>query len=134
MAHISGMTGVFSLALLGLVALTSPGLGGGDDIDGSGVSNPEDGPPFFGEARDVSTQKVLVDAIVRAEFAKGQVILTRTDPEGRFRFGAFGKSVPPDTVQIKCAMKGYKLLDVSRRQGSGPPDTPIEIECLLEPE
>ncbi|MDB5649324.1 MAG: hypothetical protein JWL62_844 [Hyphomicrobiales bacterium] len=134
MTHISAKIGLVSLALFGLFALASPCIAGGDDIDGSGVSDPEDGPPFFGVARDVSTQKVLVDAIVRAEFAKGQVIMTRTDPEGAFRFGAFGKTVPPETVQIKCAMKGYKLLDVSRRQGSGPPDTPIEVECLLEPE
>ncbi|MDB5651942.1 MAG: hypothetical protein JWL62_3462, partial [Hyphomicrobiales bacterium] len=103
-------------------------------IEGGTVNDPEDGPPFFGQARDVATQKLLADATVRAEYARGQVILTHTDPEGTFHFGAFGRNVPPDTVQIKCAMKGYKLVDVSRKQGAGPPDTPIEIECLLEPE
>ena len=70
---------------------------------------------------------------MRAEFGKGQVILTHTDPEGRFRFGAFGAAVNPDSVKINCVMKGYKLVDVLRRPGPAA-DAPIEVQCLLEPE
>ena len=118
------------LLALGVLAL-APAYAGGDDVE-PGLGDPADGPPFFGDALDIKTRKFLVDALVRAEFGKGQVILTRTDPEGKFRFGAFGKTVSPDSVKISCAMKGYKPVDVVRTPGRRDED-PIEVQCLLEP-
>jgi hypothetical protein len=120
---------VFSLFLSFLAA---PAQAGGDDVE-PGLGDPADGPPFFGEVVDLKSRKVLVDALVRAEFGKGQTILTRTDPEGRFRFGAFGRTVDPNSIQFICSMKGYKAVDLIR--APGPRDeSPIELKCLLEPE
>jgi hypothetical protein len=121
-------TGFVLLSVLSL----SPALAGGDDVE-PGLEDPADGPPFFGDALDIKSRKILVDALVRAEFGKGQVILTRTDPEGKFRFGAFGRTVDPNSITISCAMKGYKAVDTIRTPGRRDED-PIEVQCLLEPE
>ncbi|MDB5641580.1 MAG: hypothetical protein JWN07_897 [Hyphomicrobiales bacterium] len=124
------------IACAGLVCFSvlslSPALAGGDDVE-PGLEDPADGPPFFGDALDIKSRKTLVDALVRAEFGKGQVILTRTDPEGKFRFGAFGRTVDPNSIEISCAMKGYKAVDIVRTPGRRDED-PIEVQCLLEPE
>lgn len=121
-----------SLLLASVLALATAARAGGDDVE-PGLGDPADGPPFFGDATDIKTREHLVDALVRAEFGKGQVILTRTDPEGKFRFGAFGKSVDPNSVKISCSMKGFKPVDVIRTPGRRDED-PIEVQCLLEPE
>jgi hypothetical protein len=122
-----------TLARAGFVLLMlSPALAGGDGVE-PGSDDPADGPPFFGDALDIKNRKTLVDALVRAEFGKGQVVLTRTDPEGRFRFSAFGRTIDPGAVKISCAMKGYKPVDTVRTPGRRNED-PIEVQCLLEPE
>ena len=122
-------TAFFSLLL---AVLAAPAIAGGDDVE-PGLGDPADGPPFFGEVVDLKSRKNLVDALVRAEFGKGQVILTRSDPEGRFRFGAFGRTVDPNSIQFTCAMKGYKAVDLIRTPGPRD-ESPIELKCLLEPE
>jgi hypothetical protein len=114
------------------VSLAAPASAGGDDVE-PGLGDPADGPPFFGEVVDLKSRKTLVDALVRAEFGKGQVILTRTDPEGRFRFGAFGRTVDPASIHFTCSMKGYKAVDLIRQPGPRD-ESPIELKCLLEPE
>lgn len=114
------------------VSLAAPACAGGDDVE-PGLGDPADGPPFFGEVVDLKSRKTLVDALVRAEFGKGQVILTRTDPEGRFRFGAFGRTVDPNSIHFTCSMKGYKAVDLIRQPGPRD-ESPIELKCLLEPE
>ena len=125
-----------SLARASLVCCTilsfAPALAGGDGVE-PGLDDPADGPPFFGDVLDIKKRKMLVDALVRAEFGKGQVILTRSDPEGRFRFGAFGRTVDPASIKISCAMKGFKAVDTIRTPGRRVED-PIEVQCLLEPE
>ena len=120
------------LVLLSVLTLAPIARAGGDDVEPA-LGDPADGPPFFGDALDIKNRKPLVDTLVRAEFGKGQVILTRTDPEGKFRFGAFGKSVDPASIKISCAMKGYKAVDVVRTPGRRDED-PIEVQCLLEPD
>jgi hypothetical protein len=125
-----------SLARASLVCCTilslAPALAGGDGVE-PGLDDPADGPPFFGDVLNIKGRKMLVDALVRAEFGKGQVILTRTDPEGKFRFGAFGRTVDPNSIKISCAMKGFKAVDIIRMPGRRDED-PIEVQCLLEPE
>lgn len=120
------------LVLMAVLSAAPLANAGGDDVE-PGLGDPADGPPFFGDALDIKSRKTLVDALVRAEFGKGQMILTRTDPEGRFRFGAFGRTVDPNTIKISCAMKGYKAVDIIRTPGRRDED-PIEVQCLLEPE
>ena len=120
------------LVLVSVLSAAPLAVAGGDDVE-PGLGDPADGPPFFGDALDIKNRKAVVDALVRAEFGKGQVILTRTDPEGKFRFGAFGRTVSPESIKISCAMKGYKAVDVVRTPGRRDED-PIEVQCLLEPE
>lgn len=124
-------TGFATVLLIGL--LVAPAWAGGGDIDGL-PDDPADGPSFFGEAKDIGAFKPLEGVSVRAEFGKGQAILTSTDPDGRFHFGGFGHDVSPDTIQIKCSMRGYKLVDVPRRRASNAPESPVELECLMEKE
>jgi len=120
-------------SLVGCTLLSlAPALAGGDGVE-PGLDDPADGPPFFGDVLDIKKRKMLVDALVRAEFGKGQVILTRSDPEGKFRFGAFGRTVDPASIKISCAMKGFKAVDTIRTPGRRVED-PIEVQCLLEPE
>ena len=125
-----------SLARASLVCCTilslAPALAGGDGVE-PGLDDPADGPPFFGDVLNIKGRKMLVDALVRAEFGTGQVILTRTDPEGKFRFGPFGRTVDPNSIKISCAMKGFKAVDIIRMPGRRSED-PIEVQCLLEPE
>ncbi len=119
----------FGLLLMSLVA---PALAGGDDVE-PGLGDPADGPPFFGEVLDIKARKPMADVLVRAEFGKGQAILARTDAEGKFRFGAFGRTVDPNSIQFTCSMKGFKPVDLIRRPGPRD-EAPIELQCLLEPE
>ena len=106
---------------------------GGGMVEGL-PDNPEDGPPFFGEAIDVKGHKRMVGVHVRADFGKSQYLLTTTDEEGDFHFTGFGKNVDPASVRISCSKEGYRLIDASRQPSSGASDAPIHIECLMERE
>ncbi len=115
-----------------LMSLGAPAYAGGDDVE-PGLGDPADGPPFFGEALNIKARKPMADVLVRAEFGKGQAILARTDAEGKFRFGAFGRTVDPNSIQFTCTIKGFKPVDLIRRPGPRD-ESPIELQCLLEPE
>ena len=94
----------------------------------------DNGAPFFGEAKDVSSRRPLATVQVKI-LAKGSwPIFINTNDDGRFALGGLGKTVNPDTVEVACAKQGYRTLDVVRRRTSRAEDAPVEIECLLEPE
>jgi hypothetical protein len=92
----------------------------------------ESGPSFFGDAKEVGSLKSLQNVQVKAELGARRM-LVNTNAEGRFKFPSFGKDTVADSVTISCAKEGYRTLDVSRRRMSSAADSPIEIECLLEP-
>jgi hypothetical protein len=92
----------------------------------------ESGPSFFGDAKEVGSLKSLQNVQVKAELGARRM-LVNTNAEGRFKFPSFGKDTLADSVTISCAKEGYRTLDVSRRRMSSAADSPIEIECLLEP-
>jgi hypothetical protein len=97
------------------------------------VDDHENGAPFFGEAKDVSSQRPLAAVQVKILAKDRWPIFINTDDDGRFLLGGLGKSVNPDTVEIACAKQGYRTLDVLRRRMSRAEEAPVEIECLLEP-
>jgi hypothetical protein len=92
------------------------------------------GAPFFGEAKDVSSQRPLAAVQVKLSAKGGWPVHINTNDEGYFKLGGLGKAVNPDTVEIACAKQGYRTLDVLRRRISSAADAPVEIECLLERE
>jgi hypothetical protein len=100
----------------------------------SEMDDHDNGAPFFGEAKDVSSQRPLAAVQVKVLAKGGWPIFINTNDEGIFRLGGLGKSVNPDTVEIACAKQGYRTLDVLRRRMSRAEDAPVQIECLLEPE
>jgi hypothetical protein len=92
----------------------------------------DNGPSFFGEAKEVGSLRPVQSVQVRAEAGERR-ISTYTNDEGSFKIPGFGKEVAADSVTITCAKQGYRTLDISRRRLSSAADAPVVIECLLEP-
>jgi hypothetical protein len=92
----------------------------------------DNGPSFFGEAKEVRSLRSIQKVQVKAELGQRR-ISTYTNAEGHFKIPSFGKETVADNVTITCTKEGYRTLDVSRRRMSAAADSPVEIECLLEP-
>jgi hypothetical protein len=112
------------------VILLSPQSYGGEAF--SERDELDNGPSFFGEAKEVGSLRSIQKVQVRAELGARR-ISTFTNVEGHFKIPGFGKEAVADNVTITCAKEGYRTLDISRRRMSAAADAPIEIECLLEP-
>ncbi|MGE0652998.1 MAG: hypothetical protein AB7P12_14815 [Alphaproteobacteria bacterium] len=99
----------------------------------AGIGNPDLGPPYFGEARDVNGMKPVEGVRIRAK-VKGSLlpVFVNTDHDGRFRLQGFAKEVDPATVEFGCDMEGYSVVSLTHRRMSGAADAPTEVECLLE--
>src|ERR1700722_18259069 len=92
----------------------------------------DNGPSFFGEAKEVGSLRPMQNVQVRAEVGERRVS-TYTNDEGAFKIPGFGKETAGDSGQIPRAKDGYPTLDISRSRLSGAADAPVVIECLLEP-
>ena len=92
----------------------------------------ENGPSFFGEAKEAGSLRSLQNVRVRAEIGERR-ISTYTNDEGSFKIPGFGKEIAADSIAITCSKEGYRTLDISRRRLSGAADAPVVIECLLAP-
>jgi hypothetical protein len=92
----------------------------------------DNGPSYFGEAKEVRSLRALQNVQVRAEWGDRRMS-TYTNDEGSFKIPSFGKDTVVDNVTITCAKQGYRTLDVSRHRLSSAADAPVMIECLLEP-
>jgi hypothetical protein len=92
----------------------------------------DNGPSFFGEAKEVGSLRPMQNVQVRAEVGERR-ISTYTNDEGSFKIPGFGKETAADSVTITCAKEGYRTLDISRSRLSSAADAPVVIECLLEP-
>ena len=100
----------------------------------SEVDDHDNGAPFFGDAKDVSSRRPLAEVQVKILAKGGWPIFINTNDDGQFVLGGLGKTVNPDTVEVACAKRGYRTLEVLRRRMSRAEAAPVEIECLLEPE
>ncbi len=93
----------------------------------------EPGLSFFGEAKEVGSLRSIEQVQVKAELGARR-IMVQTNIEGRYKLHPnFGKDVLPDSITISCAKEGYQTIDVSRRRMSSATDSPVEVDCLLEP-
>jgi hypothetical protein len=92
----------------------------------------DNGPSYFGEAKEVGSLRSMQGVQVKAALGEQQVS-TYTNDEGSFKIPSFGKETVVDNVAITCSKEGYRTLDISRRRLSGAADAPVMIECLLEP-
>jgi hypothetical protein len=92
----------------------------------------DNGPSFFGEAKEVGTLKPVPKVLVKAELGARR-ISTYSSAEGHFKIPSFGKETVADSVVVTCAKDGYRTVDVARRAMSAAADAAIEIECLLDP-
>jgi hypothetical protein len=113
------------------VAMLSPSKSGA----GEAVSERDEldnGPSFFGEAKEVGSLRSVQGVKVKAQFGEQQTS-TYTNDEGSFKISSFGKETVVDNVIITCAKDGFRTLDISRRRLSSAADAPVVIECLLEP-
>jgi hypothetical protein len=113
------------------VAMLSPSI----SRAGEAVSERDEldnGPSFFGEAKEVGSLRPMQNVQVRAEVGERR-ISTYTNDEGSFKIPGFGKETATDSVTITCAKEGYRTLDTSRSRLSSAADAPVVIECLLEP-
>ena len=92
----------------------------------------DNGPSFFGEAKEAGSLKSIQNVQVKAELG-ARKMLANTNADGQFKLPSFGKQTAVDNVIVSCAKEGYRTIDVSRRRMSGAADAPVQIECLLEP-
>jgi hypothetical protein len=92
----------------------------------------DNGPSYFGEAKEVGSLRSMQNVQVRAEFGE-QRTSTYTNDEGSFKIPSFGKETVVDNVTITCSKQGYRTRDVLRRRLSSAADAPVMIECLMEP-
>jgi hypothetical protein len=111
------------------VAMLSPRSHAGEAVSEKDEDN---GPSFFGEAKEVGTLRPMQNVQVKAELG-GQQVSTFTNDEGSFKIPGFGKETVADSVTVTCAKQGYRTIDMSRRRLSGAADAPVVIECLLGP-
>jgi hypothetical protein len=112
-------------------AMLSPSISGA----GEAVSERDEldnGPSFFGEAKEVGSLRPMQNVQVRAEVGERR-ISTYTNDEGSFKIPGFGKETAADSITITCAKEGYRTLDISRSRLSSAADAAVVIECLLEP-
>ena len=117
------------LAACAVILLSAPSYGGEAFSERDELDN---GPSFFGEAKEVRSLRSIQKVQVKAELGQRR-ISTYTNAEGHFKIPSFGKETVADNVTITCTKEGYRTLDISRRRMSAAADAPIEIECLLEP-
>src|ERR1700722_9215337 len=92
----------------------------------------DNGPSFFGEAKEVGSLRPMQNVQVRAEVGERR-ISTYTNDEGFFKIPGFGKETAADSITITCAKEGYRTLNFSSSCLSSAADAPVVIECLLEP-
>jgi hypothetical protein len=92
----------------------------------------DNGPSYFGEAKEVGSLRAVLGVKVQAKFGEQQAT-TYSNDEGSFKIPSFGKETVVDNVTITCAKDGFRTLDISRRRLSSAADAPVVIECLLEP-
>jgi len=121
----------FGVALVMMLAPTDRGWAGG-----SGLDEPDDadvGTPFFGIVKDLDRRgRAIPDAKVTASLKGGNTsFVMRADAQGHFKFTGFAKDVDPNTVEITCAVDGYKLERTVRRKLSSDPGAPVEVDCLM---
>ena len=125
-----------SIPLVIAVALTlacgaEPARAGGTSLDGRDDDH-DHGPSIIGWAREVGSLAPLENAKVMAEAANAAAsIVTRTDPEGRFRFAELGEDMPLDAIELTCSRDAYTMVDVIRRRLSSEPRVPLEVECVM---
>ena len=108
------------------VAMLSPSI----TLAGEAVSERDEldnGPSFFGEAKEVGSLRPIQNVQVKAELGE-QRISTYTSDEGSFKIPGFGPDIAVDNVVIACAKAGYRTVDLSRRRLSGAADAPVGAE------
>jgi len=124
-----------SIALSVALAM-SLAAAGGAQAGGSGLDEPDNadvGTPFFGVVKDLDNGgRAIADAKVTASLKGGNTsFVMRADAQGHFKFTGFAKEVDPNTVEITCAVDGYKLERTVRRKLSNDPGAPVEVDCLM---
>jgi hypothetical protein len=125
------------VATIGILVILSTALwAGGTGFDDDHEHSEDQGPPIFGFVKDTRGAAVP-DARVSAKAqSAGSVLaetITRTNILGAYRFPGFHKEVSPAAIQVLCEKEGYKYVRTMRRMAMGSnPNTPIEIECILQ--
>ena len=118
--------------LLAFVAIAGSSVKSGAGESLSERDEFESGSYFFGTAREAATLKPLPNVQVKAQLGARRMFVN-TNVEGRFKLPSFGKDAVADDVTISCAKEGYNSLNVTRRRMSNAADSPIAIDCVLEP-
>lgn len=124
-----------AISFVVLVAFAAIVVVAGKSRAGEALSEHDEEPglSFFGEAREVGSLRSIEQVQVKAEWGARR-IMVQTNIEGRYKLHPnFGKDVLPDSITISCAKEGYQTIDVSRRRMSSAADSPVEVDCLLEP-
>ena len=123
---------VGALAAIAWLAGGQQARAGGTSLDDRDEMN-DPGPSIFGWARTVTSLAPLVDARVTADTRLAPTsLVTRTDPDGAFRFSGLGDDFPLDAVEVSCAKDGFRMIDIVVRRLSKDPRIPLEVECVME--
>lgn len=124
-------SGTLALALVLVLAASFAALAGSGDYEHQDGEE-DQGPPFFGEAKDVGGFKPLEGVRVKAAVRGTAVsIVAETDADGRFRMSGLGKGIGVDQVEVTCTKGGYVSTGVISEATSSSHNAPVVIECLM---
>jgi hypothetical protein len=59
-------------------------------------------------------------------------VITTTDEDGRFRISGFGAEFSSDDIEIQCSLDGWTVVHFERKKINDEPQSPVEVECLME--
>ena len=115
-----------------VVASSSFVLAGGTALDDRDEMQ-DTGPSVHCWVRTVSSLAPLEDARVTADSKLAPTsLVTRTDPDGAFRFSGLGDDFPLDAIDLACTTEGFRMIDIITRKLSADPRIPLEVECVME--
>lgn len=96
-------------------------------------SDAELGAFYYRQALIVGSLKPLKGVHVNAKRKSTPYpIITTTDEDGRFRISGFGAEFSSDNIEITCSLDGWSLAHFEPKKINTEPQSPIEVECLME--
>ncbi len=127
--HISRASLLAIAACVLATAVWAGGAGFGDDDD----LTEDDGPSYFGFAKDTSG-RTMPDVKVTVGIKDRGGVVTRTDALGAYKVPGFGKEVDPKDVEVACDKPGYRQQRILRRMrpANADPKIPVETECTMQ--
>ena len=87
---------------------------------------------FFGFVKD-TRGGIVADAKVTVGIKAVGEVVTRSNILGAYRVTGFRNDIDQKSIEILCEKQGYKYIRSFRRSSpDNKPETPIEMECVMQ--